>query len=201
MNIQTKQHTKERRTTTVETVIELAAEQNPSDITTTAIAQHMGLTQGALFKHFPTKDAIWEAVMSWVSECLLARIDQATRNVTSPTAALEAMFLAHIAFISQHPGVPRMLFGELQRQGNTLTKRLGQTLLKNYKERLKYLVETGKTKGELDCNLDVDAASALFIGSIQGLVIQSLLYGDTKLISREAKRVFAIYLRGIRSAS
>lgn len=94
-----------------------------------------------------------------------------------------------------------MLFGELQRQGNTLTKRLGQTLLKNYKERLKYLVETGKTKGELDCNLDVDAASALFIGSIQGLVIQSLLYGDTKLISREAKRVFAIYLRGIRSAS
>ncbi len=53
----------ERRAATIEAVIHLAAEQNPSDITTTAIAQRMGLTQGALFRHFPSKDAIVEAVM------------------------------------------------------------------------------------------------------------------------------------------
>ena len=35
----------ERRAATVEAVVDLAAEQNPSDITTTAIAQRMGLTQ------------------------------------------------------------------------------------------------------------------------------------------------------------
>ena len=57
----------ERRTATVETVVKLAAEQNPADITTTAIAERMGLTQGALFRHFPTKEAILEATMSWVS--------------------------------------------------------------------------------------------------------------------------------------
>lgn len=33
-----------RRAATVETVIELAAEQNPSSITTTAIAKHMQIT-------------------------------------------------------------------------------------------------------------------------------------------------------------
>ena len=65
----------ERRAATVEAVVDLAAEQNPSDITTTAIAQRMGLTQGALFRHFPTKDAILQAVMSWVTERLLARVD------------------------------------------------------------------------------------------------------------------------------
>ncbi|HTN34239.1 MAG TPA: helix-turn-helix domain-containing protein, partial [Marinobacter sp.] len=64
----------ERRAATVEAVIELAAEQNPSDITTTAIAQRMGLTQGALFRHFSTKDKILQAVMSWVTERLLARV-------------------------------------------------------------------------------------------------------------------------------
>ena len=60
----------ERRAATVEAVVELAAEQNPSDITTTAIAQRMGLTQGALFRHFPTKDASLESVMDWVAERL-----------------------------------------------------------------------------------------------------------------------------------
>ena len=73
----------ERRAATVETVVKLAAEQNPSDITTTAIAQRMGLTQGALFRHFPTKDSILEAVMAWVAERLLARVDEAMQNAAS----------------------------------------------------------------------------------------------------------------------
>ena len=48
----------ERRAVIIEAVIELAAEQNPKGITTAAIAKRMGLTQGALFRHFPNKDAI-----------------------------------------------------------------------------------------------------------------------------------------------
>ncbi len=54
----------ERRAATVDAVIALAADHDPGEITTTAIARQMGVTQGALFKHFPTKEAILEAVMS-----------------------------------------------------------------------------------------------------------------------------------------
>ena len=191
----------ERRAATVEAVINLAAEQNPSNITTTAIAQRMGLTQGALFRHFPTKDAILEAVMTWVAERLLSRVDRAAQNVTSPLAALEAVFMAHIDFVSEHPGVPRMLFGELQRPGETLPKRMVQTLIQRYGERLRHLLERGKAIGELDANLDIEAASVSFIGSIQGLVMQSLIAGDAARIRRDASGVFAIYRRGIGSES
>ena len=89
-----------RRTATVEAVVELAAEQNPGDITTAAIAQRMGLTQGALFRHFPNKDAIVQAVVSWAAEQLMARVDRAADRVSSPLAALEAVFLAHVGFLS-----------------------------------------------------------------------------------------------------
>lgn len=189
----------ERRAATVEAVVDLAAEQNLSDITTTAIAQRMGLTQGALFRHFPTKDAILQAVMSWVTERLLARVDKAAEGTTSPVAALEAVFMTHIDFVSEHPGVPRMLFGELQRPGETLPKRMVQTLIQHYGERLHRLLEAGKAQGELDAGLDVDAAAVLFIGTIQGLVMQSLLAGKVCRIRRDAPAVFAIYRRGIES--
>ncbi len=194
----------ERRAATVEAVVELAAEQNPSDITTTAIAQRMGLTQGALFRHFPTKDAILESVMDWVAERLLARVDKAAASAASPMAALEAVFMAHIDFVAEHPGVPRMLFGELQRPGDTLPKKMVQALIRRYGERLQHLLEAGKTQGELHAQLDIEAASVSFIGSIQGLVMQSLLAGDVTRMRRDAVGVFAIYLRGIghvRSAS
>lgn len=189
----------ERRAATVQAVVDLAAERNPSDITTTAIAQRMGLTQGALFRHFPTKEAILLAVMSWVTERLLARVDKAAEGAASPVAVLEAVFMTHVDFVTEHPGVPRIIFGELQRPGETPPKRMVQALIRCYGERLRRQIEAGKALGELDAGLDVDAAATLFIGTIQGLVMQSLLAGDVARIRRDAPGVFAIYRRGIGS--
>ncbi|MHB8810019.1 MAG: TetR/AcrR family transcriptional regulator [Desulfobulbaceae bacterium] len=199
MDTQTKRCSAEkRRALTVEAVIQLAAEQNPSTITTTAIAGRMGLTQGALFRHFPTKDAIIEAVMEWVAARLLDRVEKAMKKAPSPLATLEAVFMTHIDFVVRHPGVPRILFGELQRAEDTASKRMVQKLIHRYGERLHDLIEEGKKRRELDADLDTEAAVILFIGTIQGLVMQSLLAGDVNRSSFEAPRVFAIYQRGIR---
>ncbi|MFZ7125783.1 MAG: TetR/AcrR family transcriptional regulator [Desulfobacterales bacterium] len=191
----------ERKALTVEAVVELAGEQNPSEITTAAIAKRMGLTQGALFRHFPTKEAILVSVMEWVAERLMSRIEKAVAAQPSPLGALERMFMAHADFITEHPGIPRMLFGELQRAEETAPKRMVQTIIRRYGDRLHRLFEQGKQCGELDSELDEEAAAMLFIGTIQGLVMQSLLDGDVGRVRRDAPRVFAIYKRGIRGAS
>lgn len=195
----TREHlsSEDRRAATVGAVIALAADHDPGEISTTAIARHMGVTQGALFKHFPTKEAILEAVMTWVADRLLSRIDSAARAMPTASEALEAMFLAHTGFVTEHPGVPRMMFGELQRASSTAPKRMAATLLRQYAERLRLLLERGRSSGELDPQLDVEAAATLFVGTVQGLVMQALIAGDVQRISRDAPRVFAIYLRGI----
>lgn len=188
----------ERKAVTVQTVIELAAEQNPAEITTSAMAERMHITQGALFRHFPTKDSIWQAVMEWVAEHLWARVDQATQAAGSPLEALEAAFMAHIHFVVQHAGVPRILFGQLQRADDTEAKRVVRTLLARYGERLQVLIEQGKSQGELAPETETEAAAALFIGTIQGLTMQSLITGKSGSMRAKAPKVFAIYLRGIR---
>ena len=147
----------ERRAVTVGAVVALAATQNPSEITTSAIAQHMHLTQGALFRHFPNKDAILQAVMDWVAAQLLARIDRAADGAASPLAALQAMFMAHVAFVAEHPGVPRIIFSELQRAGETLPKQMVQTLITSYGARLHRLIAQGQAQGEVHAGLDVPA--------------------------------------------
>src|SRR3546814_10386111 len=187
----------ERRAATGEAGSDRAAEQNPRGITTAAIAERVGCTQGALFRHFPTRDAIRQAVLSWVAERLLARVDRAVDGAPSSLAALEAVFMTHVDFVAEHPGVPRMLFGELQRSADNLPRKMVQTLIGRYGERLRRLFEAGKASGELDPGLDVEAAALLFIGTIQGLVIQAMVAGDVGRIRREASIVFAIFRRGI----
>lgn len=188
----------ERRAVTIEAVVALAGAQNPSDITTAAIAKHMNLTQGALFRHFPSKDAIWQSVMEWVADRLLARIDNAAEGISSPLAAMQAMFMSHIDFVVEHPGVPRMMFGQLQSTDATVAKQMAQTLLQRYAERVRARIEQGKASGEITLEVSTQAAATLFVGTIQGLVMQSMLSGDLQRMRADAPSVFAIFQRGLR---
>lgn len=187
----------ERRAVTVEAVIELAAQQNPSEITTAAIAKHMSVTQGSLFRHFANKEAILESVMNWVAKRLLSRIDTAMQGQETAIAALRAAFMTHIQFISDHPGVPRLLFSELQRKENSAPKKLVNALLSQYQQRLQQTLEQGKKTKELDADLDVEAAAMLFIGSIQGLVVQSIVLGNSDTLLQAAQDIFMLYQRAI----
>jgi TetR/AcrR family transcriptional regulator len=189
----------ERRTLTIETAVSLAGEQNPGDVTTGAIAERMGLTQPALFRHFPTKDAIWAGAMEWVAERLLANVDRAAASAASPMAALQAGFMAHVDFVARHPGVPRILLAELQRSEDTAAKRLVRTLIRRYGERIRALVEAGRERGEVALDTDAEAAATLFIGTIQGLVLSSLISGRPTRLRSDAPGAFAIFRRGIGS--
>lgn len=190
----------ERRRLTVETVVTLAGAQNPTEITTAAIAKRMHVTQGALFRHFPSKDAIWQAVMEWVTDRLLDRIDHAAERAVSPVEALRAMFMSHVEFVIAHPGVPRMLFGELQRAEATPAKSVARNLLQQYAQRLTGKLEQAKAAGQVRSDTDIQAAAILFIGTIQGLVMQSMLSGNLQAARSNAPGVFGIYLRGVGAA-
>lgn len=187
----------DRRDMTVKTVVDLAATANPADITTAQIAERMGLSHGALFRHFPTKDAVWDAVVVWTSDQLNQRLDAAEARAGSPVSALEQMFLAHVEFVVAYPGIPRILFGELQRADDTSAKHSAKALLDSYRMRVIDLVERAKTDSALPVDLDAEAAAILFIGTIQGLVMQSMISGDFTRMTRMARRVCNIYLNGI----
>lgn len=187
----------DRRAATVSAVVELASEHNPTDITTAAIAAKMGVTQGALFRHFASKDAVLSAVMEWVSARLLGRLEAAADGLTQADQALEAMFLAHIHFIVEHPGVPRLMLGELQKSGDSLPKRMARTLSQAYRERLSDKLKLGVAQGIFRADLDIEAATTLLFGMVQGLVVQGLLSADITGIKNEAPSLYLLFQRAI----
>ena len=187
----------DRRAATVSAVVELASEHNPTDITTAAIAAKMGVTQGALFRHFASKDAVLSAVMEWVSARLLGRLEAAAEGLTQADQALEAMFLAHIQFIVEHPGVPRLMLGELQKSGDSLPKRLARTLSQAYRERLATKLKLGVEQGIFRSDLDIEAATTLLFGMVQGLVVQGLLSANVAGIKDQAPSLFLLFHRAI----
>ncbi|MBA4176450.1 MAG: TetR family transcriptional regulator [Leptothrix sp. (in: Bacteria)] len=199
--MQTRLSTVERQSEIVAAALTLAGEFSPVAITTGDIAAAIGVTQGAVFKHFPTKDAIWVAAMKWVRERLLATLDEAARAETSAVLSLEAVFRTHVAFVVAHPGVPRIIFHELQQPADSPVKQEVRTLLQAYRQLLLGRFKAGIQAGELPAGLDPEAAATLFVGIVQGLVMQSMLTGRPAAMKAQAQAVFGIYLRGIRAAA
>ena len=222
-----KQRTEVRRASLVEAAIKLAAQRSPADITTGDLAQAVGITQGAVFRHFASKEAIWLAALDWVSQTLMSRLQdaattclshQASANVQltpacaaastgmavqqPPTlAALKAVFMAHVDFVTEHPGVPRVIFQELQRPGDTPLKARVGHLLQQYRQLLAGLLIQAQAEKTIAPSADLQGAAVLFIGSIQGLVMQSLVSGDVADMARQAPAVFAILQRGLQAPS
>lgn len=134
--MQTRLSTEVRQAEIVATALRLAREPSPALITTGDIATAIGVTQGAVFKHFPTKGAIWLAAMRWVRETLLERLQSAADQAGTPLDALSAIFRAHVEFVVAHPGVPRFIFHELQQPADSAAKLEVRAVLQGYRKLL-----------------------------------------------------------------
>jgi hypothetical protein len=71
-------------------------------------------------------------------------------------------------------------------------------MIANYRQRLVHLCAEAKAAGQLPADLDAALASMLFIGAVQGLVIQASLAGDEKAMVRRARELWPILLEGYR---
>jgi TetR/AcrR family transcriptional regulator len=189
--------TEVRQAAIVDAALNLARSMGPAQITTSDIAAAVGVTQGAVFKHFPTKDAIWLAAMSWVHTQLLGVLEEAAATSATPLQGLGAVFMAHVNFVVTHPGVPRLIFHELQQPADTPTKQEVRALLQGYRQLLLGLLKAAVRQQQVPIELDLDAAATLFVGIVQGLVMQSMLSGKPAAMRTQAERVFVVYLRGL----
>lgn len=197
MTTQARQSTELRQAEIIATMLRLAAERNPADITTTDIAKAMCVTQGALFRHFATKEAIRLAVVEWIEAQLLGALLAARQAAPDALAALRAMFLAHVRFAQAYPGVPRLIFAELQQAEASPVRLVVHKIMQRYRQVLAETLALAMAAKRIRADVDCQAAASLFLGGIQGLVIQSMLSGSDAALERQAEAVLDLYLAGL----
>ncbi|MDP2111160.1 MAG: TetR/AcrR family transcriptional regulator [Thiobacillus sp.] len=193
----------ERREEIIRVTLELAAKQGVDDVTTQDMAKAMGVTQGAVFRHFLSKDAIWLAVMQWVRDRLMGVLGRAVEQGHDPLDALQRMFFAQINFIASHPAIPRVLMSEHLHGRSAALRRLVTEIMLGYEAKIAGLLADAQAQGLARADLDVHAAATLYIGMIQGLVLQtSILRGQSTLTARtltaEAARTFPVFMQAVR---
>lgn len=190
----------ERQEEIVRAAVELAGEHGVDSVTTQDMAKAVGITQGAIFRHFPSKDMIWLAVVHWVRGRLMGVLDVAAEQGSDPLDALEKMFFAHLAFVERVPAIPKLVFTSQLLKKNPKIRDLIRSILVDYEAKVTGLIAQAKAQNLVRADLDEQGAAVMFTGMIQGLVIRVPIIEARKSLVAEGKLVFPIFLYGIGSA-
>ena len=187
-----------RKAEIVETALRLAAEVGPDRLTTEALAREVGISQAAIFRHFPKKNDIWEAVARRIGELVGNNWAAALHTDATAGETLQAFVIGHLTFLRETPAIPAILFSrELHAENETLRAFFADLVRRGHRY-LSELIEREKTAGRFDRELDADDAAYLVLAFIQGLAMRwSLNSRDFDLVA-EGRRLLTVLLNGFR---
>ncbi len=170
----------------------------PEGITTQAIADRVGITRGALFRGFPDGNTIWAGVFDRVHEAPGDAVGAAFAAGGTPLQMLERVFPAHVAFVTRHPGVARILFHEPHRPVDSPAQARVRAMVVGYRRRLGALVAQAKAADQPAARLEEVSAAALLVGTVQGLPRPATPPGGARGTANAARRTWPLLLDGMR---
>jgi AcrR family transcriptional regulator len=148
----------------------LIIKRGSENITVRAIAKEVGLSEGAVYRHFRSKRDILSLLADSIEEDLLGDIKTSSTSSDSYLEILDNIVKGHISTIKQRQGISFQVIAEIISLGDKkLNKRISE-IIDKYISSVKSLLSRGVKSGELRKNLDLDGASLLFFGMVQGLV-------------------------------
>jgi AcrR family transcriptional regulator len=190
---------RERKEQIVQVVLRLVAERGADAVSTQQIADLIGFTQAAVFRHFQTKEDIWSAVLDWLDEQLeLLRTKARAKAPDQGLGVLQGMFFGHIALIERHPGLAKVVISDhIRRQFPNLNRRFASSYRK-YETEIRKALRVAVKTAQISPRVDHKAATSMFFCAIQGLGFQYSIARLRPSIRKDASRLFSLFMDALK---
>jgi TetR/AcrR family transcriptional regulator len=172
-------------------------EANPGNrITTAGLAQQVGVSEAALYRHFPSKAKMFEGLIEFIEDTLFSRIHIILGE--EPTAALrcEKMLMLLLVFSERNPGLTRILTGDaLSGETERLHQRVAQ-LFDRFETQLKQVIREAEVREGLRPSIPLPAAANLLMAAAEGRIAQYVRSGFQRLPTAEWARQWELLMGG-----
>ncbi len=192
----------ERKNEAVEAALRLAVDIGPNRVTTAAIAEALGVTQAALFRHFPRKMDIWMAASTWLAEQTADRCRPAVAGEPdSALCRLQALVCGQIDLIVRTPAIAMLLFStELNIENGPLRDSLA-SLLARFEARLARLLDDARAGGEIRPDVDPGRVAGVIASLVAGTAARWWLEGTLFDLMAESTESLRLVLDGLSDRS
>jgi AcrR family transcriptional regulator len=194
-----RQSAEERKAQIVAEVLRLADEIGPDRLSTTEVARAIGLSQPAIFRHFPTKGALWLAVAEDIADRLQSYWAAAEAGATGSHARLKAMIGAQLTAIAETPALPSILFSRELQVDNPALRDVFRKLLSAFQGRLVAAIRELQAAGHLRRDVGPEDVAILLTSLVQGVAIRWTLGARGFALVPEGLRLFDVQMELLRA--
>lgn len=148
-------------------------ETSPGErITTANLAREVGVSEAALYRHFPSKSKMFEGLIQFIEETIFSRVTVILAEEKSALKRCETLVILLLTFAERNPGLTRLLTGDaLTGETERLRQRIAQ-FFERLETQLRQILREAELREGLHPQLPVAAAANLMIALVDGKLVE-----------------------------
>jgi len=161
-----------RRQAILQALAEMLEQAPHKKITTAALAKEVGVSEAALYRHFPSKARIYESLIDFIEETLFSRINVIIKDAPDTQERCRMIIALLLNFSEKNPGLSRILTGDaLTGETERLHTRVNQ-LFARIESQIKQVLREGELRENCRTSLPASAAAELLLVIAEGKIRQ-----------------------------
>ncbi|CAO1659288.1 nucleoid occlusion factor SlmA [Vreelandella indica] len=161
-----------RREQILQALALMLEEDSGKRITTAALARQVGVSEAALYRHFPSKARMFEGLIDFIEESIFERITRILDDVPDATTRCGTILALLLGFAEKNPGLARVMGGDvLTGETARLRQRVNQ-LFERLEMQLKQILREAELREGLRPTIPASAAANLLAAQAEGRISQ-----------------------------
>lgn len=186
--------TEDRRAEIQQAMLALAFEHGPGQVTTGMIAARLGLTQPAIYRHFPRKDDLWQALAQDLAARIAQSIHEASARTTTPLERLRHLVLGHLRLIHAAPALPEIMVMRDRTAPAVALRQEIQSSMAKFLQAMLGAISEAQAEGALRADINPRDIATLTFGIVQSLVLRLLVTHDPAVLLKDTDRLLDLQM-------
>ena len=186
-----------RRQQILETRATMLEQRSGERITTAQLATQVGVSEAALYRHFPSKTRMFEELIGFIEESLFSRINRILSEESRGEARLQHILSLVLRFAETNPGISRLITGEaLAGEDERLRTRVNQ-LHERIELTLRQVMKDAEREHGLRTCQPVNITAQLLLAVVLGKILRYAESGFRDKPNAEWAAQWAVLLPGL----
>ena len=179
-------------------VLEIIADEGLHNISTRNLAKKIGLTEGAIFRHFQTKRDIIKGIMDDVENDLIGSLRHIVLKADKAEDKLFNYLCRNVKYLKENRGITILLFTEATHLGDKQLKEKLNQILTEQKQFIIKIVKEGIAEGVWDKNINAEDVAVIYMGIPITLNIELVLNNKNMNLDNFCKRMYSLISKALK---
>jgi AcrR family transcriptional regulator len=179
-------------------VLEIIADEGLHNISTRNLAKRIGLTEGAIFRHFSSKRDIIKGIMDDVANDLIGSLRSIALSPVKAEEKLLNYLCKNVKYLKENMGITILLFSEAAHLGDKELKEKLNQILAEQKQFIIKIVKDGIADGVWDKNVNAEDVAIIYMGIPITFNIEMVLNKTGLNADNFCKRMYTLILKTLK---